>query len=161
MRKAVMALMANVSTMTLATSRQNTPRATDVYFANDNFDLVFFSSPNSEHSRNLAVNRNCSATIHPVVSEWRENKGIRVDGIALPVDDSSLKIRAVSAYLKKFPFASQLLNTTSEPVQSENSVELYVLRVSELTYIDNALGFGTKYFTPIINGVAEGAPQKI
>jgi hypothetical protein len=161
----VMDLMASVSTMTLATCRQNTPRATDLYFANDKLDLVFFSSADAEHSRNLAAHHHCSATIHPSVSGWKEIKGIRVDGIAHPVDDASLKGRARDAYLKKFPFAAQFL---SPPIPSKQSasgnatgaVALYVLRVSGLTYIDNSLGFGTKYFAPVSDGEFTGTPTR-
>ena len=159
--KIVMALMESVSTTTLATCRQNTPRATDVYFANEKLDLVFFSSPDAEHSRNLAANGNCSATIHPVVSGWKEIKGIRVDGVALPVDDAAFKTRAQEAYLKKFPFAAQFLSPPARAAQSTSAVMLYVLRVSGLTYIDNSLGFGTKYFAEIISGEMAGNPQKV
>ena len=157
----VMALMADVSTMTLATCRQHMPRATDVYFANDKFDLVFFSSRDSEHSRYLAENDHCSATIHPVVSGWKEIRGIRVDGVAMPVDDASVKIRARDAYLKKFPFAAQFLRPPTQSARASGSVTLYILRVSGLTYIDNALGFGTKFFTRIVDGEIVGIPQKM
>lgn len=161
----VMDLMASVTTMTLATCRQNTPRATDLYFANEKLDLVFFSSLDAEHSRNLSSNQNCSATMHPQVSGWREIKGIRVEGIAHPVDDASLKIRAQDAYLKKFPFAAQFLSPPTPSDQSTNrsaagAVTLYVLRVSGLTYIDNSLGFGTKYFTPVSDGEFTGIPVR-
>ena len=161
----VMDLMASVTTMTLATCRQNTPRATDLYFANEKLDLVFFSSMDAEHSRNLSYNQNCSATMHPQVSGWREIKGIRVEGIAHPVDDASLKIRAQDAYLRKFPFAAQFLSPPTRADQSTNrsaagAVTLYLLRVSGLTYIDNSLGFGTKYFTPVSDGEFAGIPAR-
>lgn len=159
--KAVTDLMASVSTMTLATCRDNTPRATDVYFANVNFDAVFFSSPDSEHSQNLRLNGNCSATIHPVVSGWKDIRGLRLDGVAVPVEDPAFRDRAVAAYLAKFPFAAQFLAAPTGSENAARSIALYVLRAAELTYIDNSLGFGTKIAAQVDQGLIAGLPGAV
>ena len=49
--------MAGHITMTLATARDDQPRAATVFYANDGFDLYFISDPDSVHSQDLLANQ--------------------------------------------------------------------------------------------------------
>lgn len=158
--QAIFKIMDPVSTMTLATCRDNSPWATDVYFAAEGFNLVFFSSPNSRHCRNLAVNPACSATIHPVADAWQEIKGLQIEGEAEPISGMSGKATALAAYLQKFPFAHGLLANPAETVRSINKAALYVLRPSRILYLDNSLGFGARHCADIVDGRIKGLPVK-
>ncbi|TBR26906.1 MAG: hypothetical protein EPO10_20850, partial [Reyranella sp.] len=76
------ALLREVAPMTLATCADNVPWASDVYFASSGFDLVFFSSLDSRHCRNLVINPVCAASVHAPVATWRDIRGLQMEGVA-------------------------------------------------------------------------------
>jgi len=148
-----------VAVMTLATCTDAVPWATDVYFAADGFDLVFLSSPRSRHSRNLAINPACAATIHPLVKSWREIRGLQIEGEVHPPEGTLAKARALAAYLTKFPFASDLIAHPAETAGAFANATLLVLRPSRLRYLDNAAGIGTRWSLRLVDGQAVGPPE--
>jgi uncharacterized protein len=151
-------LFDEVTVMTLATCADAAPWATDVYFAPDGFDLVFLSSPRSRHSRNLAINPACAATIHPLVKSWREIRGLQIEGEVHSPEGTVAKTRALAAYLAKFPFARDLITHPGETAGAFASATLHVLRPSRLRYLDNALGVGTRWCLHLADGQAAGPP---
>jgi uncharacterized protein YhbP (UPF0306 family) len=157
---AVKQIMAQIAAMTLATCGGGIPWATDVYFAADGFDLVFFSSPSSRHCRNLAANPACAATIHPNAASWREIKGLQMEGIAEPMATVGDKARGLAAYLQKFPFARELVANPKETTRAFNKAMLYVFRPSRILYLDNSLGFGTRYCVRLMEGRMGGIPER-
>lgn len=152
-------LFDEVAVMTLATCTDATPWATDVYFAPDGFDLVFLSSPRSRHSRNLAINPACAATIHPLVKSWREIRGLQIEGEVRPPAGTIAKARALAAYLSKFPFARDLIAHPAETAGAFANATLHVLRPSRLRYLDNTLGIGTRWSLRLVDGQAVGPPE--
>ena len=150
----------HVSTMTLATCDGGIPWATDVYFAADGFNFIFFSSPSSRHCRNLAANPVCAVTIHPNVTSWREIKGIQMEGTAGPVATVLDKARGLAAYLQKFPFAGELLGNTTATVRAFSKAALYVFLPSRIFYLDNSQGFGTRHCVSMMDGSMDGLPER-
>ena len=148
-----------VAVMTLATCADAAPWATDVYFAPDGFDLVFLSSPRARHSRNLASNPACAATIHPLVTSWREIRGLQIEGEVHPPTGAVAKARTLAAYLSKFPFARDLIAHPAETAGAFANATLLVLRPSRLRYLDNALGIGTRWSLCLVDGQAVGPPE--
>jgi uncharacterized protein YhbP (UPF0306 family) len=152
-------LFDEIAVMTLATCVDAVPWATDVYFAPDGFDLVFLSSPRSRHSRNLASNPACAATIHPLVKSWREIRGLQIEGEVQPPTGTVAKARALAAYLSKFPFARDLIAHPAETAGAFANATLQVLRPSRLRYLDNAVGIGKRWSLCLIDGQAVGPPE--
>jgi uncharacterized protein YhbP (UPF0306 family) len=152
-------LFDEVAVMTLATCVDAAPWATDVYFASDGFDLVFLSSPRSRHSRNLAVNPACAATIHPPATSWREIRGLQIEGEVQAPEGAVAKARALAAYLKKFPFARDLIAHPAQTAGAFANATLQVLRPSRLRYLDNAVGIGTRWSLRLVDGQAVGPPE--
>jgi uncharacterized protein len=159
--KAVFGIMEEVSTMTLATCAGEVPWATDVYFSPDGFDLVFFSSPSSRHCRNLAINPACAVTIHPVASSWQDIRGLQMEGLCQSVDTVSGKGRAYPAYFKKFPFARALLLHPEETVSTLAKAAAHLFQPFHILYLDNSLGFGTRYSVRLKDGALLGAPERV
>ena len=157
---ATRSLLDGVTTMTLATCDGGVPWATDVYFAADGFDLVFFSSPASRHCRNLAASPLCAATIHPAVNAWREIKGLQMEGSAGPLTNLGGTARGLAAYLAKFPFAGELLANPGETARRVNSAMLYAFRPTRILLLDNALGFGTRHGMGLVDGQLQGCPER-
>lgn len=148
----VLLLMRDISTMTLATSSNDVPWATDVYFANIGYDLLFFSSFNSRHCQNLSKNQLCAATIHPVVDNWSEIQGIQIEGVAQEVEISELP-NALTTYFRKFSFAKALFSDFSSISSRLSNTRLYRIRSRKAYYLDNSKGFGSKFSCEVNDGL--------
>jgi hypothetical protein len=157
---AVYRIMAEVTTMTLATCAGGIPWATDVYFSPDGFDLIFFSSPDSRHCRNLAVNPVGAVTIHPGAASWRDIRGLQMEGACEPVASVGGKARAYSAYFRKFPFARALISNPEDAANTFSKATAHLLRPSRILYLDNSLGFGTRWCLRLANGRPAGPPEQ-
>lgn len=153
-------LLARVPAMALATCDGRVPWAADVYFAPLGFDLVFFSSPDSRHGRNLAVNPVCAASLHPEAPSWRDIKGLQLEGVAEPVAGVTPGGEGLLAYFRKFPFAETLLADPAGAVEKVRRDRLYRFRTERLYYLDNSLGFGTRFAVAIRAGGLAGPPER-
>jgi len=153
-------LLDEVTTMTVATCAGGIPWASDVYFAPDGYDLVFFSSPDSRHGRNLAAHPVCAATVHPLAATWREIRGLQIEGEVHLADTLAAKTRALAAYLGKFPFARELMAHPGEAASKMARVSAHVFRPRRIRYLDNALGFGARYAVCLKDGAPVGPPER-
>jgi uncharacterized protein len=152
-------IMGAVTTMTLATCAGGVPWATDVYFAPDGFDLVFFSSPNSRHCCNLATNPACAITIHPVAASWQEISGLQMEGVCEPVSSGVGKMQAGTIYFRKFPFARTLISPPQDAASLFTKATAHVFRPTYLRLIDNRRGLGTRFYIRLVNGKPVGPPE--
>lgn len=157
--KAVTDILESVPVMTLATCSNGSPWATDVYFARTGYGLVFYSSPGSRHCRNLAANPGCAATVHPAASTWRDIRGLQMEGEARPITQLAEKLRSTATYLAKFPFAQALMSDPSEVARSMAKVAIHLFLPSRIHYLDNALGFGSRFTMSVKDGQLTGTPQ--
>jgi hypothetical protein len=157
---AVNSLSSSVPAMTLATSADGHPWAADVYFAATGYEFVFFSSPASRHSQNLLANPSCAATVHPSAASWREIKGLQMEGTAECVTGVEATAHASLVYFAKFPFARDLMSNRLEMANKALDVKAYVFRPQRIHYLDNALGFGTRFSIRLENGKASGSPER-
>ena len=153
-------LLAETTAMTLATSLSGVPWAATVYFAPDGFDLVFLSSPNSRHGRTLAANPACAATVSPETASWRDIRGLQLEGRAGVVSGLAAKARAMAAYCVKFPFVEALLADPGEAARRLGRVSAHVLRPTTIRYLDNTLGFGTRWLLRLEDGRPVGPPER-
>lgn len=155
-------LMDSVTTMTLACSVDDQPWAADVYFARQGFDLIFFSSPRSRHSTVFASNPRAAATIHGEYEHWQQIKGLQLEGNVQPVSGTTALARATTTYLRRYPFVRDFLTNPAsisrEAVAKISKVALFVFRPRSLRYVDNSVGFGTRWRLEIENGQPIGVP---
>ena len=82
LREQVQSYLREHHVMTLASHGDEEVWAAAVFYANDGFSIYFLSSPISRHCRNLAGNPRVSAAIHEDYADWREIKGVQLEGIA-------------------------------------------------------------------------------
>lgn len=157
---AVNSLLKSVPAMTLATCADGHPWATDVYFVASGYEFVLISSPASRHSLNLAANPSCAATVHPPAASWREIKGLQMEGTAEFVKGVEATAHALLVYFAKFPFARDLMSNPSEMTKKELNVKAHVFRPARIHYLDNSLGFGTRFSLRLENGKASGSPER-
>ena len=157
---AVNSLLDSVPAMTLATSSGSRPWASDVYFAPSGYELIFFSSPASRHSLNLVANPFCAATVHPQAATWREIRGLQIEGTAAPITGIEETAQAILVYSAKFSFARDLMWNPFEMGRKALNVKAHVFRPECIHYLDNALGFGTRFSIRVENGKAIGSPER-
>jgi uncharacterized protein YhbP (UPF0306 family) len=157
---AINSLLNSVPAMTLATSADGHPWATDVYFAASGYELVFFSSPASRHSRNFVANPLCAATVHPSAASWREIKGLQIEGMAECIMGVEATAHASLVFCAKVPFARGLFANPLVMGKKALNVKAHLFRPERIHYLDNGLGFGTRFSVRVENGKAIGAPER-
>ncbi len=160
----VISLMDDLTTMSLATCRQDMPWAAAVYYARLGFDLIFFSSPGSRHSEILASNPRAAATIHGEFSRWQDIKGLQLEGIVEPITSAWALARATATYLKKYPFVREFLSdpgsVSTQVAAKMTKVALYIFRPERIFYLNNEEGFGNRWTLEIRDGKSVGDPER-
>ena len=84
-----------------------------------------------------------------------------MEGVAEPVSSLGDKAQGLAAYLDKFPFARELFANPTETISAINKATMYVMSPSHILLLDNALGFGSRYGIRIIEGCADGPPERV
>ncbi|MBI5911597.1 MAG: pyridoxamine 5'-phosphate oxidase family protein [Betaproteobacteria bacterium] len=123
--------------MTLATHGPEGPWAAAVFYANDGFNLYFVSSPASRHGLNLAAHARVAATVHEDYHDWREIKGIQLEGsveLVSAAEEASIR----ELYGKKFPLAA----APAAIAAAFAKVRWYRLAAVRAYFVDNSAGFG-------------------
>ncbi len=129
------------SVMSLATHGAGGPWAAAVFYASDGFDLYFVSSPDSRHGRNLAAHAAVAATVHEDYQDWRDIKGIQLEGSVrqlAPAEEASAR----KLYGAKFPLAADAGAAPAAIAAAFAKVRWYKLTAARAYFIDNSAGFG-------------------
>jgi uncharacterized protein YhbP (UPF0306 family) len=134
------------NTMTLATCAGNVPWAATVFYASDDLCLYFFSAPESRHCQNLAVNARVAVTIQEDYKDWRQIKGVQLEGKVMLVDSAIEKAKALAVYARKYPDVVKLFTDPSSGVfyKAFLKVKFYRVIPENAFFIDNAQGFGKR-----------------
>jgi hypothetical protein len=127
--------------MTLATQGAEGPWAAAVFYASDGCSLIFLSSPNSRHCRNLALDDRCAATIQEDYSDWPQIKGIQMEGRVRELKGEE-ESQARRLYAAKFPMVGAAANIPSPIVKALAKVRWFRLVAERGYFIDNSRGFG-------------------
>ncbi len=123
--------------MTLATTGSGgIPYAAAVYFAaGADHTLYFFSTPDSQHSRNVTAGSAAAVTIYPLADTWQEIRGMQLRGRVREVPPGEEWNAAWTLYQRKFPFTADL-----KDVVAKNALYAFSPDWARLT--DNRRGFG-------------------
>jgi uncharacterized protein YhbP (UPF0306 family) len=134
------------NTMTLATCSGDVPWAATVFYASDEFELYFFSSPDSRHGQNLSINSRVAVTIQEDYKDWRAIKGIQIEGRAVLVDGMIDKAKAMAIYARKYADVIKLFTDPASGAfyKAFLKVKFYRVEPEKLFFIDNQQGFGKR-----------------
>jgi uncharacterized protein YhbP (UPF0306 family) len=134
------------NTMTLATCAANVPWAATVFYASEELNLYFFSAPDSRHCTDLAVNAKVAVTVQEDYRDWREIKGIQLEGNVALVDSVLEKAKALAVYARKYPDVIKLFMDPASGVfhRAFLKVKFYRVTPERVFFIDNAQGFGKR-----------------
>ena len=140
-------LLFGQNTVTLATALHDTPWAAPVYYVNLEFLFYFFSDPESRHIRESLETKHAAGTVfHQASSTWREIRGIQMTGAITPLSPGWEALKALRAYLKKFPFTEEFFDRHQdldlEAFAKRFRVRLYRFKPTLLYYMDNRIRFG-------------------
>lgn len=136
LRRRLYDYLARHTTLTLATvGPDGLPQATPLFYASDErLNLIFLSSPDSRHSRNLARNPAAAAAIYDEVWEWQAIRGVQLEGQVERLEGEERRA-ALALYQAKYPFIAEL-------APQVGASTLYRLRPRWLRYIDNSVALG-------------------
>jgi uncharacterized protein len=132
-------------TMTLSTALRDTPWAAPVYYVNLGFHFYFFSDPGSRHIQESQTADRAAAAIFHQSNTWREIRGVQMSGRITPLRPGLESLRALRAYLKKFPFTEEFFDSGDklnlEGFSKRFRVRLYCFRPDLVYYLDNRIRF--------------------
>jgi uncharacterized protein YhbP (UPF0306 family) len=132
--------------MTLSFSDATGPWATPVFYAPDDLNLIFVSSPGSRHGRMAKVNPVFAAAIHDPKAEWRKIRGLQMSGVVAGITNKEELKKARAVYTKQFPFTSVFFNQKEKlpAVLKEkiSDVQFYQFRPQRIVLVDNTVSFG-------------------
>lgn len=116
--------------LVMATTQDDMPSTCSLFysFLEDEGCFVFASDDKTEHIQNILQNSDVSAAIHYETKEIEHIKGIQIKGMV-----EEAHARHAHLYLKEYPYAAEVKNKS-----------IWKLKITELKYTDNNLGFGQK-----------------
>lgn len=145
LRKLAEELIGEETTMTIATAHDNTPWAAPVYYVYRKSNFYFFSDPSSRHIQEAMMGEKASAAIFHQANTWQEIRGIQMSGSIIHVAPGLEAIRAIHAYLQKFPFTRDFFDSAHQvdldAFVKKFKVRLYAFRPTLLYYQDNRIRF--------------------
>jgi len=142
LRAEVMAYLSERHSLTLATNGPGGPWAAGLYFASDGLTLYFLSDPASRHCQDIVANPRVAVAIHEDYKDWREIRGIQLEGTAEPVTAAADRAQAWEVYLAKFPFVRQFrVGDALEIMGRAIRAQFYRVVPSRMFYLDNRRGF--------------------
>jgi uncharacterized protein len=146
LKRRILQYMDDHNTMTLATSDKDAPWAATVFYASDGFKLYFFSAPDSRHCQNLAANPRVAVTIQEDYHDWRQIKGIQLEGRVAAVDSLIEKGKAMTAYARKYPDVIKIFTDPQSGglYKAFLKVKFYRVAPERVFFIDNEQGFGKR-----------------
>jgi uncharacterized protein len=147
LRERTLAYLRDHNVMTLATTGPQGLWAAAVFYVNDGFTLYFLSAPTSRHSLNVETQPGISATIQEDYKDWRQIKGIQLEGEAKRIEGAE-QAATIARYGLKFPIVGNLASAPAEIVKAMSRIVWYKVVPTQLYFIDNALGLGHRDEVP-------------
>ena len=127
--------------MSLATAGPAGPWSAAVFYASEGVTLYFLSAPASRQSRDIAASGRAAAAIQKDISDWREIRGLQLEGGATRLSGGE-RDAALARYGMKFPLVANLVVAPKEIAAALARVEWYRLSPRRIRLVDNSLGFG-------------------
>ena len=143
LRRRIEAFLEARNVMTLATAGPEGPWAAAVFYASDGLTLYFVSAASSRHCRDLEAGGVVAATIHTDCSDWRDVKGVQLEGTAERLAGQG-RIRAMRRYGAKFPVVRNLATAPVKIAMALRKSSWYRIVPRRIRLVDNSLGLGHK-----------------
>ncbi len=140
------ALIAEQSTMTLATAKGDMAWSAPVYYVYVKSCFYFFSDPTSRHIEESLGGHQAASSIYANASSWQDIRGIQMSGQIEVVPVRFGSVQVIRAYLKKFPFTKDFFKPGEamdlDAFAKRFKVRLYRFKPTLVYYMDNSIRFG-------------------
>lgn len=133
----ILDLLDTHNSLSISYIEDNKPRSCALWFAvhkGNNPGLLFLSSLETLHGKNLVKPTQVSFTVHKDDQDYMKIRGFQGSGSCQMVDKGNL----LNIYNKKFDISNPTLEEVLE------SSRLYEISIHWLRYIDNSISFGHK-----------------
>jgi uncharacterized protein YhbP (UPF0306 family) len=145
LRAEIEAFLSAHHTMTLATASDGVgAHAASLLYAPDGLSLVWTSDARSRHSQHVAARAAVEATIAPDYSDFRNIRGLQIEGEASRVSGIADVARAQALMIARYSFLGLLASGPPALLAAWRKAGFYRLVPSRITLIDNTRGFGHK-----------------
>ena len=138
-------LLTEQTTMTLATADENNAWAAPVYYIFFDSAFYFLSDPKSRHVQESLRSGQASASVHAAASTWKEIRGLQMTGRVQPVEAGREALRALRAYLEKYPFTKEFFDKNTPldlaSFRDRFGVRIYKFIPARVYYLDNQIRF--------------------
>lgn len=133
-------------TLSLATAYEGIPHAATLFYVNRGFILYFLSSPTSRHSTNIRYNPEVSGTIADDYDDWRDIKGIQLEGEVRAIGSIGENLSLAQEYVKKFPSVADFFFSPIKlglvVAKKVAEAQFYQLVPRRMYFTDNTVAFG-------------------
>ena len=138
-------LVAEQTTLTLATARYNVAWAAPVYYVFCKSGFCFLSDPKSRHIQEALQSGQTSASIHAAASTWKEIRGLQMTGAIKQIESGLESLQVLKEYLKKYPFTKEFFGQKAsfdlKSFGDRFGVKLYTFVPTLVYYLDNQIRF--------------------
>jgi uncharacterized protein len=136
----IQAILGGETTLVLATVDGNAnPRSTPLfYLAGNDLRLYWFSARSSRHSRNCARIPRASVAIFRNARNWKQIRGVQMDGLVSVISDRVLRRRITHDYCIRFALEDHFRGIIRHSA-------LYCFTPAWVRYLDNSRAFGFKF----------------
>jgi uncharacterized protein YhbP (UPF0306 family) len=115
------------------------PHAAQVFYAmGGQLGLIFLSRLSSLHAQHIGRDAPVAVTVGEEYDEWQLIQGVQLWGRARLLEGAA-KARALSTYLRRFPFAGDILKNPLH-ARSLRDVEVYLVQPGKAAFTDNTSG---------------------
>ncbi|MDE2456059.1 MAG: pyridoxamine 5'-phosphate oxidase family protein [Burkholderiales bacterium] len=136
-----LAYLADRHVATLATQGAEGPWAAAVFYVQQDFDLLFLSSPRSRHMLNIASNARAAAAIQEDCDRWQQIRGVQLEGVVRTLAGTEA-LAARRLYEARFPIARADGATPPAIAAALDRVGWFRLEARSAYFIDNSVAFG-------------------
>lgn len=140
LRELVLGYLAERTVLNLATAGPAGLWVSAVLYVNEGTHIYFTSVAATRHGQNMLTTGRVAGTISDECHEWKQMRGLQLDGEVEHVDDFEERRRVIAAYLRRFPFAAGLWNGESNPdviARNPGIHGFYRITPTRLLYTDN------------------------
>ena len=137
-------ILDNNITASLSTINERGPHSNTIYFCyDDNINIYYASDCSTEHSINIANNKNVALSVWDNPKQYGQNhRGLQIEGTCIPVAGLAL-IRAWDLYIKRFPVFKLKVGNVKNIVDKVINMRLYKVSISRIQITDMEQ-YGTK-----------------
>lgn len=143
LRGRIEAFLAAHHVMSLATIGREGPHAASLFYAYDEFALIWLSDPASRHSRDVDAEPRVAATIAADYANFAEIRGLQIRGAARRVEQNE-RARYLTLLEARYAFLKRSAEGPKKMHDAYAQSAIYRLDPKRIVLIDNTRRFGYK-----------------